>query len=602
MSKENIIKDLKGMIKGHKFEPYIKHIRFPFIKNLEPGLKIQFDFPFTALVGQNGTNKSAVLRALYGSPKDYNLGNFWFSTALDPIDESGGRARFIYCYYQPDAKRYVEIIKTRIKRTYKKSHAINPDYWEPSRPIISDGMERMPSMDAVSAGRDKTRWKLIEKNVVFLDFRSKISAFDKYFYHGDLRQTLRHNSKQDFIRSKSPHLKEVSENGLHSKKMYRGRKEQVLYNKTLSEDQVEIISIILGREYQEVNIIKHRFFKAVGESVVLRSKGLKYSEAFAGSGEFAVVMLISELFDAPPASLILLDEPEVSLHPGAQERLVDFLLRKIKSDRHQVIVGTHSPYIINGLPENAIKTLYLDPSNNKIKVINETVPSQAFFHLGVQDEDKITIFVEDRLAKELVVAALRMLGEALYQKFSVIYPPGGASAILGGYLVAYARTSRKDAFFLMDGDQRPKVSIDFHREFQFVNDDELRLDVNSVVGFDPELTTDGSGEVRSTQVREARIRILEYAKIYLDYLPGENPEAFIWERMDHSKFGISSDYKCKMSHKERFRFLCIKELGRASFEDVNADEIFELQKRCVASVDPLEFSQLSGIVKSFASV
>ena len=62
---------------------------------------------------------------------------------------------------------------------------------------------------------------------------------------------------------------------------------------------------------------------------------------------------------------ILLDEPEVSLHPGAQERLVEFLFEQIKKHKHQVVVSTHSPSIIRHLPPEAIKVMMVDNKTGK---------------------------------------------------------------------------------------------------------------------------------------------------------------------------------------------------------------------------------------------
>ena len=80
---------LKAMLAARKFDPYISHIRFPHYKNLAPDLKIDFDFPITALVGPNGTNKSSILRAIQGSPGNENLGVR--PDAADPPDQFGGR-------------------------------------------------------------------------------------------------------------------------------------------------------------------------------------------------------------------------------------------------------------------------------------------------------------------------------------------------------------------------------------------------------------------------------------------------------------------------------------------------------------------------------
>jgi hypothetical protein len=117
----------------------IGHIRFPHYKNLAPDTKIDFTFPITALVGANGTNKSSILRALQGAPGMNNLGVFWFSTSVDPIQETGSeRSAFIYGYHHASAKKLVEVLKTRVRKL------ADSDYWEPSRRIAKYGMDDFP--------------------------------------------------------------------------------------------------------------------------------------------------------------------------------------------------------------------------------------------------------------------------------------------------------------------------------------------------------------------------------------------------------------------------------------------------------------------------
>ncbi|MCV5421241.1 hypothetical protein OFN47_31515, partial [Escherichia coli] len=79
-------------------------------------------------------------------------------------------SRFIYGYYDKATDSIVEVIKTRISKEN------DPDYWEPSRPLKSDNMAPMPSTK-ISTNQLRTRWKAIDKNVIYLDFRATISAF-----------------------------------------------------------------------------------------------------------------------------------------------------------------------------------------------------------------------------------------------------------------------------------------------------------------------------------------------------------------------------------------------------------------------------------------
>ncbi|MBO3752791.1 AAA family ATPase [Streptosporangiaceae bacterium NEAU-GS5] len=101
---------LPDMMLAGKFEPYIPYIRFPHFRNLVDHTEIEFTYPVTALVGPNGTNKTAILRAIQGCPGSKNMGKYWFSTSLDPIGPND-RHRCIHGYCAPSAGTVVEVVK-----------------------------------------------------------------------------------------------------------------------------------------------------------------------------------------------------------------------------------------------------------------------------------------------------------------------------------------------------------------------------------------------------------------------------------------------------------------------------------------------------------
>ena len=66
------------------------------------------------------------------------------------------------------------------------------------------------------------------------------------------------------------------------------------------------------------------------------------------SGEqHELVLLYEMLFKIKPGSLILLDEPEISLHVAWQEQFLQDLQRIISLSVFDVLIATHSPQIIN---------------------------------------------------------------------------------------------------------------------------------------------------------------------------------------------------------------------------------------------------------------
>lgn len=66
------------------------------------------------------------------------------------------------------------------------------------------------------------------------------------------------------------------------------------------------------------------------------------------SGEQHLLALFTRLlFDAGPGTLVLVDEPEISLHAAWQQQFIDDLERIGKLVDIQVVIATHSPSIVN---------------------------------------------------------------------------------------------------------------------------------------------------------------------------------------------------------------------------------------------------------------
>lgn len=296
------LKKMKG--KYHALFPsYITHIRFPRFKNLASGTNIDFEFPITALVGANGSGKTSVLHALYGAPKGYSTGEYWFGTLVDPIEEGDGSPnRFIYGHYNPQFKVVVETRKARVRKARNGKDDLN--YWEPTKEAPGDGMEVPKNLpEGTIDGRSKDRWNPVVRKVVYINFRRELSAFDKYFYFGKdpvakavpKGQRIRGiTSKKELIVRDAKKLSQVLKQG-DTSLTFRGIK-IATENRLLTQEELEAVSFILGRAYTEARVVRHRLFKGDGNmSVIFTTKFCKYSEAFAGSGEVAVTSCVIQV-------------------------------------------------------------------------------------------------------------------------------------------------------------------------------------------------------------------------------------------------------------------------------------------------------------------
>ena len=68
-------------------------------------------------------------------------------------------------------------------------------------------------------------------------------------------------------------------------------------------------------------------------------------------------------------SIILIDEPESSLHPTWQARIVQVYAKIAKENNNQIIFATHSPHIVSSVRKEQIRILVKE--DNTIRVINQ---------------------------------------------------------------------------------------------------------------------------------------------------------------------------------------------------------------------------------------
>lgn len=502
------VDSLSQSFKALKYKKiHIHSLRFPNYRNLKPDAELIFGFPITALLGRNGTNKSSVLHALYGSVKGKSIGDFWFETKLDTIPETrNGLKQSVVHRYLNTENNLVECIKARAPR-----HG-NPDYWEPVRHTQIYGFE--------DSG---VRVSPVQLNVLHLDFRGELPAFDKYFYFPDPKHLEKRNrdrkksldpklrnkySKQDYLRSRSLTLKKAIE-----KK-----------GKSLTPEELEILKYILERDYTGGKVLKHELFHGhEGWTVVFETDNINdYSDAFAGSGESASTLLVHNILQAPDNSLILLDEPETSLHPGAQQRMLEFLAHQAVRKSLQIVISTHSTHLTEKLPQEAIQLLYLD-SKSTVSIEGNISAQEAFHDMGTFPAGK-TILVEDERAKLIVseILKLEFNNDNAFKEFSIVVPKGGTAKLYRD-IKAFANSGRENIFIIFDGDHSPERDIP--------EDGLLPQGEQEMKNLISELTkgNNSKGPDLHFEDMEDMNRYISFFRKFVYFLPSHTPEELIWD-------------------------------------------------------------------------
>jgi energy-coupling factor transporter ATP-binding protein EcfA2 len=572
MSDDEDIAELVNTIKGFKpggaLKQYITHITFPKFKIIEPRATITFDFALTALVGANGIGKSSVLHALWGAPFGYSTSKFWFATELDPIEGSRrDPQRFFYGHWN---SAFGGVVETRKARIGKKRGA---DYWEPYRSSTTDGMQPLPEGDY--EGKAKDRWNPVKRTCVYVNLKTTFGSFDRYFYFDD---GINGGERRDTMLREAKRLKQIVQDDRQSYKLGGGR-ERLFENRPLMQDELQNVSRILGRDYTAARLIRHSLYPGNrGEDLsVIFNRGAEYSEAFAGSGEIAAVSAVVQILAAPPGSLILLDEPETSLHPGAQRAFLKFLLDQIKRCKHQIVISTHSMDFLKGLPQNAIK-VFEDNGSGRTRILAQSSSWAALKRLGKPPENTRRVLVEDAIAALVVRHAARGLDPGDADALEIRIAPGGAESILV-HLGPAAMMSGDEVFVLLDGDKRKVQEFTNPANVPPARYCELEELLNEEVGVRPVLHIPGGRDRVGHENSKvaAQLQYLEWLRSHLDYLPTATPEHLVLGALlpeaDHSNTG-SKDAK------EAFKSY----LSEGLDVTLNSDDIIGLAKVAIAKI------------------
>lgn len=560
-SRDGIANAVLALKQTFSTSEHISHIRFPKFKNIFPNTEVVFTSPLTVLVGANGTNKSSVLKALRGCINQTSISSMWFSTELDIIAD---RSQYIYGYYNKEYERIVEVLQTRI---YDEK---NPDYWETSRPLVSLNMETEEEIQQTT-GKKRTRWPKIKKGLINIDFRSEVSAFDRAFYQKDIKKTKSYPTIQSYLRYRSNLVKKVVDGQLIAFKWHNV--DRVFQNRVLHKSSIEYINQILSQDYSEIRLVEHSLFGDRASTYLIKGTDLKYSEAFAGSGEIAIISMVDKIENLRKPSLILLDEPEVSVHPAAQTQLISYLLEKCRSKHHQIVISSHSGYIIDALPADCLR-LFAKTSENQI-MIRQTSHSEALFYLGARDS-KIEIYTEDNLSMYILRKVAAKMDAAVLSSIHIASLPGGAKTIKSQFIPNFAQTKRV-AYFLLDGDEDSKVKIDHSRTIPPERDSGLDEYIKSILGCEPHLA-ENSNDVNKVETRR---EFIDYVHDRMGFMPFVTPEDFIVDNCGDENLKLIYEALppgTKDRAKTAIKNYCLQEIQPPSPSDLSASQIFTVQQ------------------------
>ncbi len=256
----------------------------------------------------------------------------------------------------------------------------------------------------------------------------------------------------------------------------------VIWGQTVRSAQLEI-NRLLSKVLPSPGVINFELLADVGGDrsrigVLIRDRhGAITPFGSRGSGLRRMITFLAELITYHRGAhhkIVLLDEPENSLHADAQHLLREFLYNLTSDGKTQVIYATHSPAMVNPMRGTQLRVLYRTTESGFATSKLLPKPEQSNFlglrtSLGISAADSllyapVTVITEGSTEQACLPDIIEKLESVADFGFSDARKILGLATFLDGngdsfeYLCRLAKANGAKVVVFLDGDKRARVA------------------------------------------------------------------------------------------------------------------------------------------------
>lgn len=189
-------------------------------------------------------------------------------------------------------------------------------------------------------------------------------------------------------------------------------------SKDLNSASVAYLTKILSRSYSgAATLVSPRY------TMPTMTGDHMYSGFNMGTGESALLAILSALQEAPTGSLVLVEEIEMGIHAEALGALAAVLVEVAKKRSLQIVCTSHSAAFIDGLPRESRILVRRRPSGHSC--ITGVTTRTALSDLSGSATPELRVVCEDDLARQILEVSLPKNIRSRIQ----IIPVGSSSAL-----------------------------------------------------------------------------------------------------------------------------------------------------------------------------
>lgn len=185
------------------------------------------------------------------------------------------------------------------------------------------------------------------------------------------------------------------------------------------EKDLKDINYLIGKSYDSCVI---REVDGIGEDKLVpffsvKTDGIEYDTRNMGSGEHFLLYLFWVINSIPENSFLILEEPETLISIFSQKHLSDYMGKVIIDKKIQIILTTHSPFILKNIKDDNIRIV--SRLNGTVSIINPCNDLSFSEMLGIDLNYKGTLFVEDAVAFDFLRAILEDKAPWILKQYAI---------------------------------------------------------------------------------------------------------------------------------------------------------------------------------------
>jgi len=167
----------------------------------------------------------------------------------------------------------------------------------------------------------------------------------------------------------------------------------------LDTESLERLGNITGKNYEVAKMAYLSVDKIRPVPVLQQASKQPYSGWHQGNGETVLAELMQ--LEIPQYSIVLIDEIESSLHPRLQRRLIHDLAKLALKKELQIVLTTHSPFILEELPPDA--RLQISDTPQGKRTLYGVTAEFAMSSMDDVPQYECDLYVEDERAQRMVI-------------------------------------------------------------------------------------------------------------------------------------------------------------------------------------------------------